>query len=107
MLDIIDGLIEQNLVGLLGVLDDRVLVLFAPQPAGTEEPYNRRDGGDEMNSISNSDHMHSIILRLQWRLARSAASLERLRRDRGCEIPTTLSRSSHTLPERRRAGSRA
>jgi len=41
VLDVTDGLVEQNLVGLLGVLGDRVFVLLAAETAGGQETVKR------------------------------------------------------------------
>ena len=53
VLDVVDGLVEQDLVGLLGVLGDRVVVLVAFEAAGTQQNRQRGEQRGITNGVSN------------------------------------------------------
>src|ERR1019366_3207944 len=61
VLDIVDGLVKQHLVGLLGVFGDGVGVLFAAYATAAQEYRNRQDHSGRTNRVSN--HNHSITLK--------------------------------------------
>src|ERR1035441_7899841 len=65
VLDIVDGLVKQHLIGLLGVFGDGVGVLFAANATAAQEYRNRQDHSGRTNRVSN--HNHSITL--NWTLA--------------------------------------
>ena len=56
VLDVVDRVIEQNLVGLFGVLGDRVVVLLAAEAAGSGQAKGKQDdqGSAEKGFVENS-----------------------------------------------------
>src|ERR1019366_7440177 len=65
VLDIVDGLVKQHLIGLLGVFGDGVGVLFAANATAAQQYRNRQDHSGRTNRVSN----HNYSITLNWTLA--------------------------------------
>ena len=94
VLDIVDGLVEQHLVGLLRVLGDGVVVLLAANAAASSAgPPTRQNRSGRTNRVSNHIRIHSPSTALSTRIAVAFAAISRISR--------TVASGSATVKHRR------
>ena len=95
-LNIVDGLVKQDLIGLLRVLGDGVLVFVTPAAAYGDETRSHRQNDDGMNPISSKQHKIIFldpnfcgILRGLPHLGNRGAGIGGVKYRRPCNHPVT------------------